>query len=104
MFAFPGSSEVKNPPVIQETQETQVQSLSQEIPWRKIWQPTPVFLLEKFNGQRSLEGCNPYDCKESDMTEYASNVCIRILFFNLSLWHLTGIDFSDDKLFLRKHF
>ena len=81
MFAFPGGSEVKNPPVIQGTQETQVQSLSQEISWRRIWQPTPVFLLEKFNGQRSLEGCNPYDCKESDMTEYTSNVCIKILSF-----------------------
>ena len=26
------------------------------IPWRMKWQPTPVFLPEKFHGQRSLEG------------------------------------------------
>ena len=28
-------------------------------PWRKQWQPTPVFLCEEFYGQRSLVGCNP---------------------------------------------
>ena len=26
------------------------------IPWRRKWQPTPVFLPRKFHGQRSLEG------------------------------------------------
>ena len=25
----------------------------------------------KFHGQRSLVGCNPYDCKDSDMTKCA---------------------------------
>jgi len=28
----------------------------QEIPWRREQQPTPVFLLGEFHGQRSLEG------------------------------------------------
>ena len=32
------------------------------------WQPIPVFLLEKFHGQRSLVGYRPWDCKELDMT------------------------------------
>ena len=41
-----------------------------KIPWRRKWQPTPVFLPRKFHGQRSLEGYSPWDCKESDMTEY----------------------------------
>ena len=27
-----------------------------KIPWSKKWQPTPVFLFEKFHGQRSLVG------------------------------------------------
>ena len=40
-----------------------------KIPWRRIWQPTPVFLPGKFHGQRSLEGYSPWGCKESDMTE-----------------------------------
>ena len=32
-------------------------------------QPTPVFLLGKFHGERSLEGYSPWHHKESDMTE-----------------------------------
>ena len=38
---------VRNPPAIQETRETQVGSLSGEDPWRRKWQPTPVFLPGK---------------------------------------------------------
>ena len=36
-----------------------------KIPWRKKWQPTPVFLPGKSHGQRSLAGYSPWDCKES---------------------------------------
>ena len=39
-------------------------------PWRKKWQPTPVFLPGKFHGQRRLSGYNPWDCKESNMIEH----------------------------------
>ena len=42
---------VKNLPAMQ---ETQVGLLSQEIPWRRAWQPTPVFLPGKSHGWRSL--------------------------------------------------
>ena len=31
---------------------------------------TPVFLPEKFHGQRNLMGYNPWGCKESDITEH----------------------------------
>jgi len=30
-----------------------------EIPWRRKWQPIPVFLPGKFGGQRSLVGYSP---------------------------------------------
>ena len=30
-----------------------------KIPWRRKWQPTPVFLLGKFCGERRLVDCNP---------------------------------------------
>ena len=40
-----------------------------KIPWRGKWQPTPVFLLGKSHGQRSLVGYSPWGCKESDTTE-----------------------------------
>ena len=38
-------------------------------PWRRAWQPTPVFLPGKSCGQRSLVGYSPWGCKELDMTE-----------------------------------
>ena len=31
----------------------------QEIPWRRAWQPTPVFWPGESHGQRSLEGYSP---------------------------------------------
>ena len=40
-----------------------------KIPWRRAWQPTPVFLSGEFHGQRSLVGYSPEDHKESDTTE-----------------------------------
>ena len=56
---------VKNLPGMQ---ETWVQSLDREEPWRREWQPTPVFLSEAFHGQRSLAGYSLWDSKELDMT------------------------------------
>ena len=40
-----------------------------KIPWRRAWQPTPVFLPGESHGQRSLACCDSRGCKESDMTE-----------------------------------
>ena len=40
-----------------------------KIPWRRKWQPGPVFLPEKFHGQRSLVGYSPWCFKESDSNE-----------------------------------
>ena len=34
-------------------------------PWRREWQPTPVFLPGGFHRQRSLVGCSPWGHKES---------------------------------------
>ena len=57
---------VKNPPTMQ---ETQIQSLGQEGPRRREWQPTPVFLPGESHRQRSLVSYSPWDGKESDTTE-----------------------------------
>ena len=38
-------------------------------PWRRKWQPTPVFLPGKSHGQSSLSGYNPWGCKELGMAE-----------------------------------
>ena len=49
--------------------------------WRRQWHPTPVLLPGKSHGWRSLVGCNPWGCKESDTTEWLhfhfSLSCIR---------------------------
>ena len=42
-----------------------------KIPWRKEWQPTPVFLPGGSHGQRSLVGYSPCNSTESDSTEHA---------------------------------
>ena len=39
-----------------------------EIPWRRNWQPTPVFLPGKSHGQRSLAGYSLWGHKELDTT------------------------------------
>ena len=36
-----------------------------KIPWRREWQPTPVFLPGELHGQRSLVGYISWGCKES---------------------------------------
>ena len=36
---------------------------------RRQWQPTPVLLPGKSHGRRSLVGCSPWGCEESDKTE-----------------------------------
>ena len=41
----------------------------EKIPWRREWQPTPVFLPGELNRQRSLVGYHQWGRKELDMTE-----------------------------------
>ena len=45
----------------------------EKIPWRKKWQPTPVFLLGKSHGQRSLADYDPWGHKQLDVTEVTSH-------------------------------
>ena len=57
---FPGGSVVKTLSAnAGEVGSTQVR----KIPWRRKWQPTPVFLPGESHGQRSLEGSSPWGCK-----------------------------------------
>ena len=39
-----------------------------KIPWRRKWQPTPVFFPGKSHGQRSLTGYSPWGRRELDRT------------------------------------
>ena len=40
-----------------------------KIPWRRPWQPTPVFWPGESQGQGSLVGCHLWGHTESDVTE-----------------------------------
>ena len=40
-----------------------------KIPWKRKWQPTPVFLPGESHGWRSLAGYSPGGCTESDTSE-----------------------------------
>ena len=42
---------------------------SPKIPWRRAWQPAPVFLPGESQGQGSLAGYSPWGHKESDTTD-----------------------------------
>ena len=53
-----------------------------KIPWRRKWQPTPVFLPGKSQRQRSLVGCSPWGCRRVrfDLATRQQQICIVIYF------------------------
>ena len=50
-----------------------------KIPWRRKWQPMPMFLPRESHGQRSLAGYSPWGRKELDMTEHTNIYTHRCL-------------------------
>ena len=56
---FSGGSVVKNPPA--NARDADSIPGKRKIPWRRKWQPTPVFLPGKTHGHSSLAG--PWGCK-----------------------------------------
>ena len=60
-------------------QETRVLSWLGKIPWRRKWQPTPVFLPGKSEGQRSLSSYSPWSHKELDMIEATEHSIMIVL-------------------------
>ena len=54
-----------------------------KVPWRKKWQPTPVFLPGKFHGQKILVRYSPWSHKESDTIEQLS-MCTKVKVKSLS--------------------
>ena len=57
----------KNLPVMRETQV-----LFGKIPWRRTWQPTPVFLPRESFGQRSMMGYSPWGRKSWTQLKWLS--------------------------------
>ena len=48
-----------------------------KIPWKRAWQPTPLFLPGESHGQRILAGYSPWGGKESDITEATQHTCMH---------------------------
>jgi len=55
--AFPGGTVVKES--AWQYRKSGFNPWVRKLPWRRKWQPTPVFLLEKSYRQRSLVGYSP---------------------------------------------
>ena len=67
---FPGSSSGKEPTChCRSHMRLEFNPWVRKIPWRRAWQPTPVFLPGEFHGHGSQVGYSPEGCAESDMTE-----------------------------------
>ena len=66
-MGFPGGSEVKAS-ACNVGDHGLIPGL-ERFPWRRKWQPTPVFLPGESHGWRSLVGYSPQGLKESDTTE-----------------------------------
>ena len=52
-----------------------------KFPWRRAWQPSPVFLPGESHGQRSLAGYSPRGFIELDTTERRSTHTVLVLGF-----------------------
>ena len=75
-----------------------------KIPWRRAWQPTPVFLSVKSHGQRSLVGYSPKGRKESDTTEATEAACKNVFEFHSLQFQLTSswaVTCEDEKCLIR---
>ena len=68
-MGFPGDSAINNLPAVQETLERGVDPWVRKTPWRRAWQPTPVFLPGESHGQRTLVVYSPKGRKDLDTTE-----------------------------------
>ena len=66
-WGFPGGSDSKS--VCLQYRRPGFDPWVGKIPWRRKWQPTPVFLPGEAHGQRSLVGYSPQGRKDSDTTE-----------------------------------
>ena len=67
-LGFPGDLMVRNPPC--QCRRPRFHPWVGKIPWRRPWQPTPVFSPGKSHGQRSLVGYSPWGGSQRDTTEH----------------------------------
>ena len=68
-MGFPGGSNSKESPCSAGDLGPGFNPWAGKIPWRRGWQPTPVFFPGESHGYSSLVGYSPWGRKELDMTE-----------------------------------
>ena len=60
VVGFPGGISGKEPTCqCRRCKKHEITLWVRKIPWKKAWQPTPVFLPGESHGQRNLEGYSP---------------------------------------------
>ena len=76
---------VKNPPANAGNKRRRSDPWVGKIPWRRTWQPTPIVLPGKVQGQRSLTGYSSWYSKDSDMTEWLSPHTLSVFLISATL-------------------
>ena len=91
-MGFPGGSVVKNPPA---KQEIRAQALVQEDPWKREWQPTPIFLPGDFPRTEEPGGLQPMGSQRAGhvlATEQQWQLICSFLSFFLTNPRTFGLD------------
>ena len=88
-LGFPDGLDVKHPPAMQ---ETGIYPWVGKIPWRRKWQPTPVFLPGESHGQRSLTGYSTWSQRVGH--DWETNWW-RMVSVCLNHWSLAGLKSQD---------
>ena len=93
-WSFPGGTSGKEPTCQCRRHKRQGFTLwVGKIPWRRAWQPTPVFLPGESHGQRSLAGCSPQSHIQSDRTEATYHARMQCSF----KWELQSLNRNTHK-------
>ena len=70
VLGFSGGSHAKNPACrCRRHKRCGFDPWVRKIPWRRKWQPIPLFLPGESYGQENLADYSPWGCKELDTTE-----------------------------------
>ena len=78
ILAFPGGMSGKEPTCqCRRCKRHGLNPWVRKILWGRKWQPSPVFLPGKSQGQRSLVGYSPWGRKELDRTEVTEHAGTR---------------------------
>ena len=90
-MGFSGVSVIRNLPVNAGDMKPGFDAWVGKIPWRRVWQPTPLFLPGESHGHRSLAGYSPWGHKESDMTWWLKKNKKNISSFSFNFLDLRDI-------------